>query len=95
MSFCAFISQIIVFFPQTLPKTAYFKLIDWWLIFYMWILVATMVFHTYVSDAVTKARAAASVGQTGLKPHLVNATTSKQWMNKVIVRILKYVSALG
>ena len=32
-----------------LPKTAYYKLIDWWLLFSLNILVVTMIFHTYLS----------------------------------------------
>jgi hypothetical protein len=40
---------------QTLPRTAYYKMIDWWMIFCMIILVTTMVFHTFLNALVRRA----------------------------------------
>ena len=46
--------MLIVF--QSLPKTSYYKLIDWWLLVAMNLLVATMVFHTYVAYVVFRCK---------------------------------------
>jgi len=35
---------------QDLPKTSYYKLIDWWLFFSTNILVVTMLFHTFLAS---------------------------------------------
>ena len=36
--------------------TAYYKLIDWWMMFCMMILVVTMLFHTYLNILVRNAQ---------------------------------------
>ena len=58
---------------QGLPKTSYYKLIDWWLIVSLNILVLTMLFHTYISRfcsivvvAVEQHQGAAAVARDGL-----------------------------
>ena len=40
---------------QTLPKTSYYKMIDWWLLISLNILVVTMAFHTFLAHQVSKA----------------------------------------
>ena len=40
---------------QGLPKTSYYKLIDWWFLISFNILVLTLAFHTYLSYIVSKA----------------------------------------
>lgn len=45
---------IIFFFIQSLPKTAYYKLIDTWLLVSLNILVVTMLFHTFLAHVVAK-----------------------------------------
>ena len=40
---------------QGLPKTSYYKLIDWWFLVSFNILVITLGFHTYLSYIVSKA----------------------------------------
>lgn len=42
---------------QGLPKTSYYKLIDWWLIVSLNILVITLVFHTYIARVCVKVEA--------------------------------------
>lgn len=39
-----------------MPKTSYYKLIDWWLLFILNIMVFAMVWHTYVGYLVSKTR---------------------------------------
>ena len=41
---------------QTLPKTSYYKMIDWWLLVALNILVVTMLFHTFLASVVSKAK---------------------------------------
>ena len=50
---CTFI--FIDFKFQGLPKTSYYKLIDWWFLVSFNILVLTLGFHTYLSYIVSKA----------------------------------------
>ncbi len=40
------------FFSQTLPKTSYYKLIDWWMLSCMLVLVVSMLMHTYINVVV-------------------------------------------
>jgi len=39
-----------------LPKTSYYKLIDWWLFFSANVLVVTMIFHTFLAYLTRKAK---------------------------------------
>jgi hypothetical protein len=39
----------LLLFSQELPQTSYYKLIDWWLLFALNMLVLTMCAHTYIS----------------------------------------------
>ncbi len=41
---------------QSLPKTSYYKFIDYWLLFSLNMLVFTMAFHTYLASVVAQAR---------------------------------------
>lgn len=44
------------FVLQGLPKTSYYKLIDWWLLFSLNMLVLTMALHTYVAHCCFRAK---------------------------------------
>ena len=39
-----------------MPKTSYYKLIDWWLLICFNLLVFTLAFHTYLSHIIRKSR---------------------------------------
>ncbi len=41
---------------QDLPPTSYYKLIDWWMLFCMSVLVTGMLIHTYINTLVRKGR---------------------------------------
>eukprot|EP00095_Tigriopus_kingsejongensis_P009466 maker-scaffold1140_size60066-snap-gene-0.4 protein:Tk09466 transcript:maker-scaffold1140_size60066-snap-gene-0.4-mRNA-1 annotation:"cys loop ligand gated ion channel subunit" len=56
------IATITASIQQGLPKTSYYKLIDWWLLFSMNALVLTMCFHTGIAHLCYKAKRAASPG---------------------------------
>ncbi len=43
--------KLVIFF-KTLPRTAYYKMVDWWMMFCMMMLVLTMLFHTYLNKLV-------------------------------------------
>jgi len=49
-----------------LPKTSYYKMIDWWLFFSSNVLVMTMAFHTYLSYMCGKAGKKTHGGRKGL-----------------------------
>ena len=42
--------------PQNLPMTPYYKLIDYWMMFSMVMLMVTMLFHTYLNKLVRDAK---------------------------------------
>ena len=56
--------------PQGLPKTSYYKMVDWWLFFSSNVLVITIGFHTYLaylaSKKNAKARKAAEAAANGV-----------------------------
>lgn len=49
----------------SLPKTSYYKMIDWWLLVSLNILVVTMAFHTFLAHTVSKARQRANGNSVG------------------------------
>ena len=63
-----------LFYPQGLPMTSYYKLIDWWLSMALYILVMTMAFHTYLAHVVSKAK-----GQTLT---LQNLLSESKWLSR-------------
>ncbi|XP_059081996.1 gamma-aminobutyric acid receptor subunit beta-2-like [Tigriopus californicus] len=54
------IATITASIQASLPKTSYYKLIDWWLLFSLNALVLTMCFHTGIAHLCYKAKRAAS-----------------------------------
>ena len=50
--------------PQNLPMTPYYKLIDYWMMFSMVMLMVTMLFHTYLNKLVRDAKRRGERGTT-------------------------------
>ena len=79
-----FICILSIHISQGLPKTAYYKLIDWWLMALLNLLVLTLAFHTYLAYFISKTEDGLERGDTTNDYEIRNQSHFK-------IKIMKFI----
>ena len=78
-----------------MPITAYYKLIDWWLLTLLNLLALTLVFHTYLAYVVSKTEDSPERKLTKVKPFYEIDFDDNENEQTVIMKQAIYLNTVG